>query len=163
MIRIATKKDVSRLAEIQIFSKRKTYRPIFQNDNVSFNEMQVLQLALYYQNSNGALDDIYVFDDGIVKGMMKWNCESSETWELKELYVDPFFQGEGVGTSLMKNFIVTAEMRNVKEVFLWVLAENTSAIRFYEGQGYVDTGEQKEFSDTGKFLLKYRKTLKSRR
>lgn len=163
MIRKATKKDVSRLAEIQIFSKRKTYRPIFQNDNVSFNEMQVLGLALYYQNSNGALNDIYVFDDGIVKGMMRWNRENSEIWELKELYVDPFFQGEGVGTSLMKNFIVTAELRNVKEVFLWVLAENTEAIRFYEWQGYVDTGEQKEFSDTGKYLKKYKKILKNRR
>lgn len=93
-----------------------------------------------------------------------WNCKYHIVFAPKyRRYVDPFFQEEGVGTSLMKNFIVTAEMRNVKEVFLWVLAENTSAIRFYEGQGYVDTGEQKEFSDTGKFLLKYRKTLKSRR
>lgn len=71
MIRVATIKDASRLAEIQIFSKRKAFRPIFQNDDVSFNEMSVLRLALYYQDVIGALDDIYVFDDGIVKGMMK--------------------------------------------------------------------------------------------
>ena len=36
MIRVATIKDASRLAEIQIFSKRKAFRPIFQNDDVSF-------------------------------------------------------------------------------------------------------------------------------
>ena len=94
MIRVATIKDASRLAEIQIFSKRKAFRPIFQNDDVSFNEMSVLRLALYYQDVIGALDDIYVFDDGIVKGMMKLDCKNS-IWELKELYVDPFFQGEG--------------------------------------------------------------------
>lgn len=45
MIRVATIKDASRLAEIQIFSKRKAFRPIFQNDDVSFNEMSVLRLA----------------------------------------------------------------------------------------------------------------------
>lgn len=50
MIRVATIKDASRLAEIQIFSKRKAFRPIFQNDDVSFNEMSVLRLALYYQD-----------------------------------------------------------------------------------------------------------------
>ena len=35
MIRAASKKDASRLAEILIFAKRMAYRPIFQNDIVS--------------------------------------------------------------------------------------------------------------------------------
>lgn len=38
--------------------------------------MSVLRLALYYQDVIGALDDIYVFDDGIVKGMMKLDCKT---------------------------------------------------------------------------------------
>ena len=118
MIRKATKEDASRLAEIQIYAKRYSYRSIFQNDEVSFNEMQVLKLALFYQRHPGSIDNIYVFDDGIVKGMMQWNCESSERWELKELYVDPFFQGEGIGTSLIKNFIESAKRRNAYETFL---------------------------------------------
>ena len=147
MIRVATIKDASRLAEIQIFSKRKAFRPIFQNDDVSFNEMSVLRLALYYQDVIGALDDIYVFDDGIVKGMMKLDCKNS-IWELKELYVDPFFQGEGVGTKLMRHF-------------LWVLEENFAARKFYESHGYVYTGNKKEFSDSGKYLLNYALRLKA--
>lgn len=75
--------------------------------------MSVLRLALYYQDVIGALDDIYVFDDGIVKGMMKLDCKNS-IWELKELYVDPFFQGEGVGTKLMRHFLTTAKSHDVK-------------------------------------------------
>ena len=145
MIRVATIKDASRLAEIQIFSKRKAFRPIFQNDDVSFNEMSVLRLALYYQDVIGALDDIYVFDDGIVKGMMKLDCKNS-IWELKELYVDPFFQGEGVGTKLMRHFLTTAKSHDVKEVYLWVLEENFAARKFYESHGYVYTGNKKELS-----------------
>ena len=128
MIRKATKEDASRLAEIQIYAKRYSYRSIFQNDEVSFNEMQVLKLALFYQRHPGSIDNIYVFDDGIVKGMMQWNCESSERWELKEL-----------GTSLIKNFIESAKRRNAYETFLWVLEENPSAISFYERQGYMNT------------------------
>lgn len=44
-IRKATLQDVSRIAEILIFTKRMNYRFIFRNDKVSFGEMQVLPLA----------------------------------------------------------------------------------------------------------------------
>lgn len=70
MIRAASKKDASRLAEILIFAKRMAYRPIFQNDIVSFQEMQVLDLALFYRDYPQALTDIAVFDDGIVKDLL---------------------------------------------------------------------------------------------
>lgn len=43
MLRKAGNMDISRIAEILIFTKRTTYRSIFKNDNVSFNEMQVLK------------------------------------------------------------------------------------------------------------------------
>ena len=47
-IRKSTLQDVSRIAEILIFTKRMNYRFIFQNDRVSFGEMQVLPLAQDY-------------------------------------------------------------------------------------------------------------------
>lgn len=160
MIRTASPKDASRLAEIQIFAKRKAYRPIFQDDNVSFNEMTVLDLALFYRDTKGALDGVRVFDDGIVKGMTVWDCRGSlPLWELRELYVDPFFQGEGVGTALMRDFLSAARSQGVRAVFLWVLEENLYARTFYERQGYAFSGERKEFPGTGKYLLKYGRTL----
>ena len=48
MIRHATIADASRIAEILIFTKRMNYRKIFQNDKVSFGEMQVYPLAKNY-------------------------------------------------------------------------------------------------------------------
>lgn len=161
MIRPATPKDASRLAEIQIFAKRKAYRPIFQNDIVSFHEMQVLPLASFYQDTEGALKDIFVFDDSIIKGMMIWNCHTPDLWELKELYVDPFFQGEGIGTALIKNFMATAQSHHVKEAYLMVLEENLSAQTFYQRLGFLPSGIRKEFGDTGKYLLEYKITLES--
>jgi diamine N-acetyltransferase len=104
MIRQAERKDASRLAEILIFAKRAAYRPIFKNDEVSFNEMQVLDLALAFRDNEGGVDDLFVYDDGIVKGLIKWGKEeNSETYiRIHELYVDTFFQGQGIGCSFVK-------------------------------------------------------------
>jgi len=43
MIRKATLQDIPRIAEIIVFGKRVAYRTIFNNDVVSFNELQVLE------------------------------------------------------------------------------------------------------------------------
>ena len=65
MIRKAQSSDASRLAEIMVFAKRTAYRPIFNDDNGSFNEIQVLDIALEYRDSEDAIKNIYVYDDGI--------------------------------------------------------------------------------------------------
>jgi putative acetyltransferase len=69
MIRKAEKKDLSRIAEILVFVKRIKYRPIFQNDDYSFGDLQVIKIAEEY-SSPEKLDNIWVYDDGIVKGMI---------------------------------------------------------------------------------------------
>lgn len=85
-IRKATIKDVSRLSEILIFSKRINYRAIFNNDKVSFKEMQVFALAQEYLTDTNKLENIWVYDDEFVKRMI--NIENKQ---IKELYVDSFF------------------------------------------------------------------------
>ena len=95
-IRKATVQDASRIAEILIFTKRMNYRDIFHDDKVSFGEMQVYPLVLDYMSNPERLENIWVYDDGIVKGMVH-----IEGGELAELYVDSFFQGEGIGGALV--------------------------------------------------------------
>ena len=48
MIRKATINDISRIAEILVFVKRMNYRSIFNDDSVSFGEIQVLPVAEEY-------------------------------------------------------------------------------------------------------------------
>ncbi|MCD2346169.1 GNAT family N-acetyltransferase [Clostridium guangxiense] len=105
MIRKAETKDASRLAEILIFAKRTAYRKVFNNDNVSFNEMQVLDLALDFRDKEYKLDNLYVYDDGIVKGLIRWGKIDSKDAEIFELYIDTFFQGQGIGNILIKDCI----------------------------------------------------------
>lgn len=157
-IRKAEKKDASRLAEILVLAKRKAYRPIFNNDIVSFNEINVLDTALNYRDNTCALDDVYVYDDGIVKGMMSLKKAvdgDAKRWELKELYVDPFFQKSGIGRALITFFITLAKSQNAQSAILWVLEKNTSAIRFYESFGFKFEGTKAEEPGTPEYADKY--------
>ncbi|EFT95514.1 GNAT family N-acetyltransferase [Enterococcus faecalis] len=160
MIRLASPTDIARISEILIFSKRKTYRNIFQNDQVSFNQMTVLNCILDYQNKKNSLENVYVYDDGIVKGMMKWKFhELKNKWEMKEIYVDPFFQNEGIGSNLMNYFIREAKKEGIEKVCLWVLEENKQARIFYENYQYIYANKQKIVPNTNKYLFLYERNL----
>ena len=79
MIRQARKEDISRIAEILAFVKRIKFRPIFQDDDFSFGELQVISVAKQYIDE-GIIDNILVYDDGIVKGFIR--VEGNEIVEL---------------------------------------------------------------------------------
>ena len=141
-IRKAEPKDLSRIAEILVFVKRVNYRPIFQNDAYSFGELQVLKVAEEYAAPE-ILGNIWVYDDGIVKGLLHLEGE-----EIRELYVDHFFQGQGVGAALIEFAIERHAAR-----FLWALEKNTGALRFYARHGFTPTGERQFEEGTPEYLL----------
>ncbi len=147
MIRPATIADASRIAEILIFSKRMNYREIFQNDKVSFGEMQVYPLAQSYMDDPDQLSGIWVYDDEFVKGMVH-----VEENQIAELYVEPFFTGQGIGGKLI-DFAV--DQMNCD--FLWVLEKNEKAIRFYQRHGFVLTEEKQYQEGTTEFIVKMKR------
>ena len=79
MIRKAEKKDISRIAEILVFDKRMNYRSIFKNDDYSFHVLQVLDVAKEYAQPE-ILDHIFVYDDGIVKGLIHLDRRKSQSF-----------------------------------------------------------------------------------
>ena len=143
-IRKAGPEDISRIAEVLIFAKRVRYRDIFHNDRVSFGEMQVLPLAQEYLSGTKSLDFIWVYDDEFVKGLIH-----VEDGEILELYVDPFFQGMGIGSALIR-FAVRAQGARR----LWVLEKNREAIRFYQSHGFAPTGERMLEAGTPEYIMK---------
>ena len=126
LIRKAAIKDISRIAEILVFVKRMNYRVIFRNDAVSFGEIQVIPVAEQYSEPE-ILNSIWVYEaDGIVKGLIRILGK-----EVVELYVDHFFQDQGIGAELIEFAKREHDVR-----FLWVLEKNADAIRFYEAHGF---------------------------
>ena len=142
MIRKAEPKDISRIAEILVFTKRIKYRSIFHNDEYSFNGLQVIKVADEFKDPK-FLDKIWVYDDGIVKGMIHL-----EGKEIAELYVDYFFWKEGIGSKLVE---FAKEKFDVKSV--WTLEKNGDAIRFYEAHGFKLNGKRQLEEGTPEYIV----------
>ena len=70
-IRKAKTNDLSRIAEIYIFNNRMNYFPIFKDEKFSFDELQVVSLIDSYFKKEKILNNIYVFDSGIIKELFK--------------------------------------------------------------------------------------------
>ena len=141
MIRKANKQDIPRIAEIIVFGKRVAYRPIFGNDYVSFNELQVVNLYEEYNSNPDRLDGMLLYDDGIVKGVINGQPIDTETIEITDFYVEPFFVGQGIGTFLIEHLIGQGRKTGVRKIILWVIKDNMKARKFYEAKGFVNSGK----------------------
>lgn len=163
MIRKAQVQDISRLAEIEVFGKRVAYRPIFQDDNGSFNLIQVGNIIEEYQQNPALFEHISVYDDGIVKGMINWkdypdNGRTDEI-ELYCFYVEPFFKGQGIGRALLQHLCDEAVKQHKRKIYAWVLKENAPARRFYERNGFAADDREELAEGTKEYLVCYVKRL----
>ena len=143
-IRKATAEDVSRLAEILVFVRRVNFYPIFGDAGYAFGEQQVIPTAKEYLSDPALLEHTYVYDDGIVRGLIEVKGQ-----EIVKLYVDHFFQGQGIGDKLLTFALQQFDIR-----YLYALEKNTGAIRFYERHGFTFRGEWVYEEDTTERLLK---------
>ena len=89
-IRKALRSDAGRLAEIIVFNNRRNYYPIFQDIVYSFSEYTVANVTEQFLQDSELMAHCYVYEDRVIKGFL---CVADK--EIKKLYVDPFFQGEG--------------------------------------------------------------------
>lgn len=143
-VRKANRKDLSRIAEILVFNYRLFFYPIFKSDEYYFEELSVPSLMKEFES---ALDSLYVYDDGVVKGFIK-----IEGTYIARLFVEPVLQNGSIGSRLLEYAI-----REHHADHLWALEKNTKAIRFYERHGFTATGEKKLEDDTTEYLILLKK------
>lgn len=143
-IRKAGMADLSRIAEIYVFNNRVNYFPIFHDEDFSFGELQVASLIDRYFRKEEIIKNLYVFDNGLIKGFIQMNGT-----ELCKIYVDTFFQNEGIGNELVRYAI-----EKLQADHLWALEKNTRAISFYQRHGFHLTGEKKFEEGTTEFLVR---------
>lgn len=150
MIRKADIEDLSRIAEIIVFGKRVAYRHIFEDDNGSFHKLQVVDLYEEYKSNLNVLEGMLLYDDGIVKGVINGRPKESRIMEITDFYVEPFFVGQGIGTLLMKHMIQQIKEKGYRKIILWVIKDNAGARKFYEMNGFANSGETRIIQGTAK-------------
>ena len=149
IIRKAAASDAFRLAEIEVFDYRRYFYPIFRTDDYFFKELSVPALMEEYMTTPQKLEQSMVYDDGIIKGFIRVNGA-----EVEKLFVEPAFQGEGIGGLLLDRAV---ELTGADR--LLVLEKNPSAIRFYERHGFFVTGERQRVDDTEEFFCIMRRRV----
>lgn len=142
-IRKAIINDLSRVAEIYVFNNRINYFPIFKDEGFSFGELQVVSLIDNYFKNDEILGNIYVFDNGVIKGFIQMNGT-----EICKLYVDTSFQSKGIGNELIEFAVKELHANN-----LWALEKNVRAISFYQRHGFHLTGQKKLEENTTEYLV----------
>jgi len=148
MIRKLQRKDVPRVAEIQVFGWRSAFRGML-SDELLFNERTVEKLMTFWhakvdKNCPDVNDYVFV-EDNMVKGIVTCGkCRDKDkkhAYELWGLYVEPLMKGGGIGTKLVEYCENEARKNGCIEFCLWALEENIAAIEFYTKKlGYVLDG-----------------------
>lgn len=131
-IRSALASDASRIAEIIITNYRVNFYPFFHNDSYYFDELNVVKMASEYTEGSQALQNTFVYDDDVVKGIISIKGDL-----IDKLYIEPQFQNLGIGAELL-NFA----LRELNATQLWVLEYNQRGIAFYQRNGFELTGEK---------------------
>jgi len=120
-------------------------------------------IAVRIERIAGNLTGYFVFEDIIIKGFIAANpcpdADAEDVFELRVLYVEPQFQGSGIGTSLVLFFEKIAADHGFNKVCLYVLQENTKARTFYTRLGYLLDGAQKAATNYEGTHIRYSKTL----
>lgn len=145
-IRQATEKDIYRISEILVFNYRLNFYPIFKNDEYYFDEMKVNNVAKEFIEADNQAN-IYVYDDGVVKGFVKLSGN-----EIEKLFVEPVLQGQGIGKKLLD-----FAFHNCGADYLWALEKNERAISFYQRNGFMLTDDKKPEEDTEEYLVMMKK------
>ncbi|MEQ8335272.1 GNAT family N-acetyltransferase [Nisaea sp.] len=146
-IRSAQSKDASAIARVQVETWQDAYVGILP-DRVLL-ELRAVRSAGLWSNAiakNRNTDLFQVADwNGEVVGFCQGGPrrqdiaaagnEAGEIAEIYVLYVDPSFQGLGVGTALMGRVVDGLSLAGFGALVLTVLSENRGGVAFYERLG----------------------------
>jgi ribosomal protein S18 acetylase RimI-like enzyme len=164
MIRLAVKTDVPRMAEINVFGWRSTYRGII-SDEYLFSKLLVnKRIKGFEKDFDENTYESYVFEqEKILKAFMSIgkcrNDDKKDAFELCGLYVDPLMKNNGIGTQLINYCEEQAKERGFKENVLWVFKDNYDARIFYEKKGYKTDGKEELIEYFNAIEVRYIKIL----
>ena len=151
-IRLACPEDAPDMAEIISRSWEAAYQKIIPMDLIQAKNAS--RLDLFRRIITAENDSQYVItSNGTTVGIMgvappdKREKEIDDSfYELQSLYLHPAFCHRGIGTAAMNFALEKGRAAGRSRMILWVFAENTGAIRFYEACGFAPDGAEKIYN-----------------
>ncbi|KOV60576.1 GNAT family N-acetyltransferase [Streptomyces sp. MMG1121] len=169
-VRAMTEADVEAVSTIRVSGWKAAYAGILPRsylDRMTV-EADTRQRREHFTGvKNGTANLVAVGAGG---GVVGWACHgpcrgpgtsTTTTGELHALYVQPSRIGSGIGRTLLEAVHAQALAHGFDTQSLWVLADNTTARRFYERAGYVADGAARADDYDGVSVpeLRYRRAL----
>lgn len=146
IIRKGLKKDVDSIVSIN----RENWLLVYPNQELGITKEDVenfldsikveQELVLVHKIEEGNYL-IAEFKEKVV-GYCRYKEVEPGIFELKTMYIDPKFQSLGIGTSLFNQ--LSKELKDRKELFLFVAEYNKQAISFYKKIGFIKSFERKK-------------------
>ena len=135
----ARSSDANLVGSIHSMAWKETYENIFEREYLAQDTVEKRR-----QEFMDSLKDIntryfLLYDSEVPIGIMKIRVEK-DCCEIESLYLLKSCRGKGSGTQAIQ-FVIN-EFSNVK-IALWTLEINESARKFYEKNGFCDTGERR--------------------
>ncbi len=146
-IREATLDDAEDIARVHVASSRTTYQGIMPDDYLAFIDVEEWMERRRINLENAGEHEVaYVAEvDGRIVGWARGGPERSDDnhyeGELYGLYLLREYQRIGIGRRLISTMAKHLAEEGMTSMFLWVLAENEGARRFYEALGGQPAGE----------------------
>jgi len=132
IIRVATETDRPAIAAVQSASWRSAYTNVLSKEYLD-NRLDDDIAAHWRQQEIKDGDVVMVAEDGDLIGFIAiW---VRPTPYIDNLHVLPEFRSQGIGRMLMRTGAKALLDAGQRTAYLWVVAGNTSAIRFYERLG----------------------------
>jgi len=159
--RRATGNDVTLFKQVRLKALRdspdaygSTYESASQRDERSWKEQ------LWATTDGNDRNTQFAFEDGRCVGIAALYRERSKpSGDIVMMWVDPEYRGSSAASLLVDELLSWAKESGFAAVSLNVTDSNARAIKFYENQGFHDTGEKVEV-DFGRNLRGIRMTRK---
>jgi ribosomal protein S18 acetylase RimI-like enzyme len=162
-IRHARNEDARSIAEIHVRSWQAAYRGILPDellDGLAVSERESRWRALLAAGE-GLWLTLVAERDGGLAGFCSVATPSREagaterTAEIGALYVDPSRWRQGAGGAMLTAALAELSEHRFRDVILWVLPENQTALAFYERFGFeVEEGVEKIEERSGRPVIR---------
>lgn len=158
--RTATQSDIEGIASLHAKSWQQNYRGIF-SDHFLDQEVVSERLSVWKERLTNPPENQFVHiaecNDEFVGFVCGYIDDHSEYGTLIDnLHVHSEFIGQRIGEKLMIHAAGFLEDKNRTSMYLWVLANNTKAIRFYERIGGIPLETVNDFDIGDREITKTR-------